>query len=203
MDSKLVRLGLATALLSSVALVSQATVSGAADVPARAYRAPAPPYYLWSGFYVGAHIGGGTLDGGGFFGGDTSGFLGGGQVGFNYQIHNWVLGVEGDVSATTIGGNFFGLASWNLDTVSTLAFRGGYAFDRWLVYGKFGEGWGHFSVSVPGFSIGDTGSGALFGVGAEYALGNNWSAKVEYNHIAGDFQSFKAGVNYRFGQWPY
>jgi hypothetical protein len=31
-----------------------------------------------------------------------SGFIGGGQVGFNYQINQWVLGVEGDFAGTTI-----------------------------------------------------------------------------------------------------
>jgi hypothetical protein len=35
--------------------------------------------------------------------GGSSGFLGGGQVGFNYQIYpQWVLGVEADIAGTTI-----------------------------------------------------------------------------------------------------
>jgi outer membrane immunogenic protein len=35
-------------------------------------------------------------------GSGSSGFVGGGQVGFNYQINQWVLGVEGDLAGTTI-----------------------------------------------------------------------------------------------------
>ncbi len=214
---KLIKLCSLTAALSSAILASATTVSGAADAPPRVYRQPPPPYFLWSGFYGGAHIGAGWSDGGG------SGFIGGGQVGYNYQVNNWVFGLEGDVSGTSIGSSanatvvgggavLSGGATANLDWIATLAPRVGYAFDRWLVYGKVGAAWAHASgsgsVAINGipaasFSVDSTTSGAVFGVGTEYALGNNWSAKVEYNifDFGGDsnFQTFKAGVNYRFG----
>ena len=47
----------------------------------------------WTGFYAGAHAGAGWSD-------DNAGFIGGGQVGFNYQINQWVFGVEGDLAGT-------------------------------------------------------------------------------------------------------
>jgi len=40
--------------------------------------------------------------------------------------------------------------------------------------------------------IGATGPGGVIGVGAEYALGNNWSAKIEYDYIKMFAQSYTA-----------
>jgi hypothetical protein len=103
---KVIRLALATALLSPVILASGAIVSEAADVPrAPGYGAPPPPlplpFYLWTG--VGVHAGGGWADLGV---GDTgSGFIGGGQVGYNYQINQWVFGLEADISGSGIKNN--------------------------------------------------------------------------------------------------
>ncbi len=196
--SKSIKLVLVTTALSSVMLALAATVSGAADAPPPVYREPPPPpYFLWTGLYVGAHVGRGWFDNDGS---TLSGWVGGGQVGYNYQIGHWVWGGELEVSGSSID---------HLDTVTTLMARGGYAFDRWLVYGKFGAGW--ITESVPGLS--GTSSSAVFGVGTEYALTRNWSAKLEYNYFdrardsAGDnasFQSLKAGVNYKFGPgWPF
>jgi outer membrane immunogenic protein len=97
----------------------------AADLPARTYtKAPVvvAPVYNWTGFYVGVNGGGGwsannngTLTGtdagtGGFlapFGVpqtfsaiglplSSSGGLAGGQIGYNWQMANWVYGFEAD-----------------------------------------------------------------------------------------------------------
>jgi outer membrane immunogenic protein len=112
-------------------------------------------------------------------------------------------------------------ANFNWNSLTTLAPRFGYASDNWLVYGKVGGAWADVSVSVNapfgfGSSAGGTASGWVAGVGAEYAFRNNWSAKVEYNHFdfgsdGGTFitgntvtlNTVKAGVNYRFGGWPF
>src|SRR5215475_6884509 len=87
--------------LAAVMLLAVSAVSDAADaVRGPVYRGPPPPvplFYNWTGLYVGGHLGVGWADGGG------SGFLGGGQVGYNYQISpQWVLGVEADIAGTTI-----------------------------------------------------------------------------------------------------
>jgi outer membrane immunogenic protein len=223
---KLTKLVLATALLSPVILASGTIVSEAADAPrAPAYRAlpPPPPFYNWTGLYVGVHAGGGWADLGV---GDTgSGFIGGGQIGYNYQINQWVWGLEADVSGSGIKNNLatFGpiTADFNWNSLVTLTPRLGYAFDSWLVYGKVGGAWADVSVSINGpfgfgSSAGGTASGWVAGVGAEYAFRNNWSAKIEYNHFdfgsdGGTFitgnsvtlDAVKAGVNYRFGGWPF
>lgn len=207
---KLIKFVLVTTAFSSIIAASAA---GAADLPPHPYKSlPPPPAYLWAGFYVGAHVGGGWLDIGNPFG-NASGFVGGGQLGYNFQNGNWVWGAEAEVSGTTVG-RTLGFASWNVDTVSTLTARGGYAFDRWLVYGKAGVGWVDVSANAVGFGAWGTTTGGAFGVGTEYALGNRWSAKVEYDVIdlgsngfgnSATFQTFKAGVNYKFGGlgWPF
>jgi outer membrane immunogenic protein len=212
-------------MLSPVILASESIVSEAADaLGAPGYRAPLPPlFYNWTGLYVGAHAGGGWADLGV---GDTgSGFIGGGQVGYNYQINQWVWGLEADVSGSGIKNNLatFGpfTASFNWNSFETLTSRLGYAFDNWLVYGKAGGAWADVSASASGFgmqiaSAGGTASGWVVGVGAEYAFRNNWSAKVEYNVFdfgsdSGTFiasnsvtlQTVKVGANYRFGGWPF
>ena len=229
-NCKLIKLGLATVMLASASAVSNAVdvVRGPAYPPVRgpAYPPPLPPvplFYNWTGFYVGGHIGVGWADGG------SSGFLGGGQVGYNYQINpQWVLGVEADIAGTTIkdsvsaavigpGAVLTANATASLDWVSTFAARFGYAFDRWLVYSKVGGAWAHASATVTSgingitfgsISVDQTASGWMLGVGTEYALSNNWSAKVEYNMMDfgndspfadNKFHVFKAGINYRFG----
>jgi outer membrane immunogenic protein len=203
------------------ALMAVPVVAQAADARPPAYRAaPAVPYYNWSGLYAGAHIGFGTTD-------NESGVLGGGQVGFNYQVGQWVLGVEGTFSATSIGetativvpGVGVATANASLDWLTTVAFRAGWAFDRWLVYGKFGAAWASVSADATATVIGgptvavsidDRLNGWVIGVGTEYAFLNNWSAKFEYNML--DFGNdlghdatvhvFKAGLNYRFTFGP-
>jgi len=217
---RLIELGLAAVMLTSASAASE----GADVLGGPAYPPPSPPIpfvYNWTGFYVGAHAGAGFSDG-------DSGFLGGGQIGYNWQINQWVLGIEGDFAGTTIsdsanatvvgpGGIATMHANASLDWVSTLAPRFGYTFDRWLVYGKVGGAWAHasadFNANVVGAggvsgSVDKTVSGWVLGFGAEYALRDNWTAKFEYNMmdfgsdslLADDkFHVFKAGINYRFG----
>ena len=107
---------LACALLSALG-----GVASAADRPVKApYSAPpAPPaYYTWTGFYIGGNIGGawahGSVDDS-LFGlsasASHSGFIGGGQLGFNYQFSNIVLGVEWDFDGTSLDATGNGVAT--------------------------------------------------------------------------------------------
>jgi opacity protein-like surface antigen len=63
-------------------------------------------------------------------------------------------------------------------------------------------------LGVGSISVDQTVSGLLLGIGTEYALPYNWTAKVEYNMMNfggnGPFSNdsvsiLKGGVNYRFG----
>jgi len=221
--------------LAGTALLGNAAM--AADLNRPVYKAPpagvlAAPYD-WTGFYVGGHIGYGWASNNysdpliPFNLHDTSanGILGGGQVGYNYQIGQFVLGAEGDMSATGIkGGPNLGATNFNTTTnwTATLTGRAGVAFDRWLIYAKGGAAFANNSYSTNFYSfpatagVTDTRLGWVVGAGVEWAFAPQWSAKVEYNFmdfgtdnvsfvptnttgIKDQIQVIKLGVNYKFG----
>ena len=111
------------ALAISIVAFSSAT-AWAADM---AVKAPIPlpaPVNSWTGFYIGANggwgwssfdtafvpdpngafVAGGDLAGPRFFNTRTNGGVFGGQIGYNWQTGNWVLGVEGDFDVASISG---------------------------------------------------------------------------------------------------
>ena len=102
-------------------VIGLAGLAGAADLPAEGAHLPPPPVFLydWSGFYIGAHAGGGwgrkhwvdttlaPLDEGSH---DVTGALAGGQIGFNFQAGSWVFGVEGQASWADLTGEHISLA---------------------------------------------------------------------------------------------
>jgi outer membrane immunogenic protein len=184
----------------------------AADMLVKAPPAPPPPPpFNWTGFYIGANIGGAWSHStitdnttGASLGFDNSGFIGGGQVGFNWQFNGpFVLGVEWDIDGTSISKTGPGVgvvlpggipatlqASANTDWISTLAGRIGFtAWDRWLFYFKGGGAWVQNSVTLTNLNNGNsvsasnTNSGWVAGVGAEWSWSGPWSAKLEYDHI--------------------
>src|SRR6516162_8601590 len=91
-------------LFASVALIGLGTTAaGAADL---AFKAPPPmlaPVFSWTGFYVGGNIGGAWANNDlrdtlflTNFNNNNGVFIGGGQIGGNYQIGNFVVGGEWD-----------------------------------------------------------------------------------------------------------
>jgi outer membrane immunogenic protein len=188
------------------------------------YKAPPPlPIFSWTGFYLGAHGGYGWSNSQGL---DLKGGFGGGQIGYNYQINNFVFGIEGDgaggdisqtVNDIVIGVPFSGTFSFN--ALASLRGRLGVTYNNVLFYGTGGAGWGHgkLSVDVPGLTVSDSQwhTGWTAGAGIEYAFQPNWSAKVEYLHYGFDSASYtfpvgtfasgnvdvdtiKVGINYLF-----
>lgn len=184
----------------------------AADIPPSMMPTKAPPMvrapaFSWTGCYVGGHLGGGwghssisdpnigVLGPGlGYFapaGGSIginqgAGFLGGGQLGCDYQFAtNWVIGLAGDFSWTNLGGSttdpyafaaadpFFGGKSGvpatlhdRTEWLATTTARLGYAWDHWMLYGKGGAAWEHSRDSIgPLFGWGTPGSICFAGAG--------------------------------------
>jgi outer membrane immunogenic protein len=156
----------------AAAILGTASVASAADMAARPYnKAPmvaAPIAYDWSGFYIGAHVGGGwksndwfedaTLTASGGIGPvgfrdashDASGVIGGGQIGYNYQSGWVVFGIEGDVSGSGIkgtGGCFpqvigtVQTCTTDVRWMATFTGRVGAAFNNALFYVKGGWAW--------------------------------------------------------------
>jgi outer membrane immunogenic protein len=172
----------------------------AAALPVKA-AAPAPQAFDWTGCYIGVHAGGGWQDasyanGTGLASG--VGALGGGQAGCNYQFRQFVIGVEGEVWASSTrdfeevhDGSFNRLAESRNVWDAALSVRSGVAIERAFIYGKLGVVWGRFEYSET-FNSGpnlftESGNaiypGVLIGVGFEYALTDRWTAKFEYNYI--------------------
>jgi len=96
-------------IVFGTAVVAFATSAVAADLPVKA-APPFDPGYNWTGFYAGLNAGyswgrdKGPLTLGPFFSPDGSttldGFIGGGQLGYNWQSRNWVFGLEADFQGT-------------------------------------------------------------------------------------------------------
>jgi outer membrane immunogenic protein len=130
-----------------------------------------------------------------------SAFIGGGQVGFNYQVNPFfVIGVEGFFDGIASNKNAgtgvvvpgIGLvtASAQPDWVSTAAGRIGFTgpgFDHWLFYAKGGGGWVQASATIntPFATFGEsrTASGWMAGGGIEWAFAPSWTARIDYQYI--------------------
>ncbi len=207
-------------LLSTVAFAALAGSALAADLPstkeAPVYVAPVPAF-SWTGFYIGADIGGAfastnwtSLGTGVSHTFDNSGVMGGGYIGYNYQLNpNFVLGVEGDFQGTSASGSY----SWSqtigqypitavstdtynaktsLDWLAAINGRLGISYDRALFYAIGGAAWAGESDtlsatnSFAGFlwsgSNSKTLSGYDIGAGVDYAFTPNWVGRVEYRY---------------------
>ena len=206
---------------TALAAVVAAGAAQAADLPTKARVAPvyAAPFN-WTGFYIGAHIGAGwaTAELDPFTTHNLNGFLGGGQIGYNWQSGWAVFGVEADASLADIKGSFFdfGISS-KIDSLGTVTARFGGAVAHALVYVKGGGAWAHDKHQIEGLSASETIWGWTVGAGVEYAFAPNWSGKVEYNFLDFGKHTFtfepiplqedirqtvhtvKFGINYRFG----
>ncbi len=167
---------------------------------------PPAPAFTWSGVYVGAQVGYGwgssdphdETRGNGLPNFSTSGVVGGGHLGYNFELSQIVFGLEGDVNATTARGTGHDDADYGrLDPLGyslhqnfDFSIRGrlGYAFDRVLIYGTGGVAYGDFRTSYwssTGLFDGPNTQGRFgwtVGGGVEYALDNDWSIRAEYRY---------------------
>jgi outer membrane immunogenic protein len=173
---------------------------------------PVIPLFTWTSCYAGAHAGGGwgkkdLTDSVGIFSGvtgftsasvDTTGYMLGGQIGCDYQFApTWVVGIEGAAS----GGNISKTTNFAVPSLSdTASFRSttdflasitgriGYAWDRWMFYGKGGVaivGDRYHADDVDGIYFFDGTENRLgwtAGAGIEWAFTPDWSVKLEYDY---------------------
>jgi outer membrane immunogenic protein len=202
------------------ALCFGAASAFAADLPSPAI-APSPAYlapvHNWTGFYIGGNMGAGwtglsntnfsdTL-GSSFTGPTNTQFVGGAQLGANYQFGGGVVvGVEAMFDWFTVSHNNPVTATDPTNTVAanigiadarwltTATGRIGYAWDRVLLYAKGGGAW--VATASPSISIAGGGPASFSavnnttvstwtaGFGLEWAFSGNWSARAEYDYIA-------------------
>jgi outer membrane immunogenic protein len=199
-------------LLSSVAFAAVSTAAFAADLPNRKV-APAAPYvaapiFTWTGFYVGAQVGGGwTSDKmrgyntatnvyGSYGKLNGSGVVGGLFAGYNWQMSNIVLGVEADIEATSIGPKSVAAYSpagvllpgaysfsESLPWQGSLRARAGYAAGNALFYVTGGLAFGQINTkytTIAGGSLGLTPAEAGSASFSSTQAGWTLGAGVEY-----------------------
>jgi len=196
---------------------------------------PPPPLMTWTGFYVGVNAGYtfsnsnaislNTFDATGGVNGigpgaqaigeipfgtslNNDGFIGGGQIGYNWQFNNsFVVGIETDIQGAATGSkssSYLLQAAGHVPALTTFT-RGGPDYlgtvrgrlgflvtPTLLVYGTGGLAYGQTSVSFSmfgpqwgpplaiGASYSDTRVGWTAGGGVEWMFAPNWSAKAEY-----------------------
>jgi outer membrane immunogenic protein len=199
-------------------MMAEVALSADFSVP----RSTAPILFsYWTGAYLGINGGWGWTTTSGL---DAKGVLGGGQIGYNYQIGSFVFGIEGDGAfaniSQTAAGVAFGTpvsASFKDDALASLRGRFGIAVKDILFYGTAGGGWGQSQISgttLTGVTVSGKSwqTGWSAGVGIEYAFVPSWSIKLEYLHyglgsatFAGvpnshnlEIETVKLGVNYLF-----
>ncbi|WP_294541444.1 outer membrane protein [uncultured Rhodoblastus sp.] len=198
-------------LLSTVALAALAGQAFAADLPSRkeapVYIAPAP-IYSWTGFYAGVDIGGSWGNANLWVPGTiytfshnatNNGVIGGGFIGYNYQVNNFVFGLQGEFDGTGTGNsrytapalglfNYVYQSSFNQNWIASIDGRLGYAIDRTLIYALGGVAWSDNSAHLnnlstgAGWSTNNTRTGYDVGGGVEYAFTNNWTGRIEYRY---------------------
>lgn len=210
-------------LLLGVAFAAMSANAFAADLPSRT-NAPAPVYAApastWAGLYAGVNAGYASVRGKNSTAYDWwfytealsntdkgNGFIGGAQVGYNFQSGTFVYGVETDLAwadakgksawSLNVDANEFGFAvsRTQLNALGTLRARAGVAMDRTLLYITGGLAYGQVKNSyVASYQNSNNAppyyreiamkndnwrAGWTLGAGVEQALANNWTVKLE------------------------
>jgi outer membrane immunogenic protein len=175
----------------------------AADMPIKAPRY-VEPAASWAGWYIGAHAGaawqstqvdsvnpvyGFNLGGSSF---SKTGFIGGGQIGYNWQHGNFVFGLEGDISGLTGKGSgqaidfSYATAQSQIRWLSTVRSRFGLAVGDTMAYMTAGLAIGGVKNSVNNvfgeglnYSSSKTKVGWTVGGGVEHMLNRNWTIGLE------------------------
>ena len=204
-------------VLSGVAIVAfLATSASAADLSVKAPVAD-PIKFTWTGCFVGGHLGGAVSDDRTINGLGVArdysgaGFVGGGQIGCDYQFApNWVIGAEGRAAWSSLrsshGGSVVMFRTGAVrpsqfittnDFLASATARLGYVFaERWLAFARGGAAWTRERnedpfITTAGIAVDPSTtsvrSGWTVGGGVEWAFAPHWSANVEYNYY--DFGS--------------
>jgi outer membrane protein OmpA-like peptidoglycan-associated protein len=215
----------------------------AMTAPAGAQMLPAATGIDWGGPYVGLGVGGawGQVPGNVRVGSTAAGavpgspavtagtrhlngstdatVIGGGQAGYNWQLNNFLLGVEGDInggglSTTSVpaggvggiagGSNFKASSDFN----ASIRGRIGYAWNQWLFYGTGGIAFADTNLkanfasatapggtALPGSTVSKSTTlmGPTYGGGVEYAMTPNISVGAEYRYTDYGHDSFNLG----------
>ena len=158
----------------------------------------------WNGLYVGVNGGYAWQDAGGTFdnlgtntslnGLDLNGALVGGQVGYNWQSAQLLLGVEFDAMTLADGGENINTPSApnasvlgaDMNYLASVRGRLGWAINNWLLFGSVGWGFSQFEFTqnVPATAFAHKirldDSGLAYGGGVEWMMTYGVSLRAEY-----------------------
>jgi outer membrane immunogenic protein len=190
-------------IATSAGFAAAAAMPGAqaADMPVKAQRYYEPAA-SWAGWYIGAHAGAAwqqtsanilqedDLPFGSTF--SKTGFIGGGQIGYNWQHGNFVFGLEGDISGLSGKNSLFSPSSHptgaygfssQIRWLSTVRSRFGLAVGDTMVYATAGVAFGgvrnSLSDTQDSKSQSKTKVGWTVGGGVEHMLNRNWTIGLE------------------------
>jgi outer membrane immunogenic protein len=210
--------------------------------------APLPPPPIWTGCYIGGNIGGGfgtkkfsdqlnefdntPFGFAPFFVGneapgslnvDTSGVVGGGQIGCDYQFTPYFLaGIVGTGDAAGLShdsfNNFFDTRfakhfHAKTDWLADISGRIGVTWGQFLLYGKGGVAWVGDKYHVNDFfdlaqtfpvqfDHSETRTGFVVGVGGEYLFWDNLSAFIEYDFYDFGSKDVNFGCTFTSATFP-
>jgi outer membrane immunogenic protein len=195
---------------SIVALGVAAPAFGADLAAHRQVYTKAPPavaaIYDWSGFYIGGNGGWGNSHNSWNFVGpglpvgpegshDASGGTIGGQIGYRWQMGQFVFGVEGQGNWADFKGSNTSILFATQNQTKTDAFglitgQLGYAWNNVLFYVNGGAAvtGNNYRLFSPGGALVATGGddtrwGGAVGVGFEVGFAPNWSVGAQYDHL--------------------
>ncbi|KAA0968980.1 porin family protein [Aureimonas fodinaquatilis] len=220
-------------LLASAAMITPAV---AADViyeePVVAAVVAYEPAFTWTGFYVGAQAGvafnrdAGDFTSTSFVGANNdseTSFIGGGHIGYDYQMGNFLVGAVADlnyINASTTstyvfpGDTIVYGATQDIDYVGTVRAKLGYAADRFAIYATGGLAYGDTKNNYLGSATTTIGGtlynvsvtedtddvGYAVGAGVDYLVTQNFSIGVEYLYT--DLGDSKLNVDYSLPGLP-
>jgi outer membrane immunogenic protein len=208
-------------MLAAIAMTGSAF---AADMAPRYTKAPPPPpapVYSWTGCYIGGNVGGGwertrqtqigkvggpaIIPNNDFGASDGNDFVGGGQIGCDYQFNSFVVGVQGMYNYGRISSShvvptaFPGFPVGSFQSVNqvkdmwTATGRVGYLFTPALLgYVKGGGAWTRVDHTFNGFvptpflsefANGVDRQGWTVGGGLEWMFAPGWSVFGEFNYM--------------------
>jgi len=212
-------------LLATTALVALTGSAFAADLPSRKgppVYVPPVPVFTWTGVYIGGQIGyawdrdytipyvAGVATPALGYGWSPSGVVGGAHIGYNYQVAQFVFGLEGDVEGsslnssvapTLIPGYTNGV---NVPIQGSVRGRAGFAVDRALFFATGGAAFASIREQyffVTPLTLSSARVGWTVGGGIEYAVTNNWTIRGEYLYTDygrwTDFPTITPGTGWR------
>lgn len=195
------------AVLSGISFAIRAE---AADLPGSSNRSTPIFATNWAGAYAGVHLGYGF---GRARSADIDGFLGGAQVGINFQADRLVYGGELSLSYGAV--DYRGFAeTFKQKWLTAGKVRLGYAFERFLPFISVGLAYSNATMKAGGAKSTNGHIGYVLGIGGEMMLTDRVSATIQYNHYRFGSETYnvlpasrnsnivtneiRAGLNYRF-----